>query len=257
MLRCEHNVVNQKGKFISGGLSGIVELLPSGLIIKSPWPGEQRHDSIRQIANEFQIYKHLGPHRRLVPVKGYTAEGELLMENMPNGNLAEYLRTHSEAISMSQRLQWAWDAAEGLLFLHLNGVMHRDVKPKNFLLDATFGLRIADFASSSLNGSHVSASGSTRFSLPRRAGEQATTRSDVFGLGSTTYEIMTGKSPYGELDSDEVVRLFKAKDFPAITGTPCDEFIQQCWNGEITSAQEAYDHINALVTMWADLPLIL
>lgn len=148
---------------------------------------------------------------------------------------------------MTQRLQWVCEAAEGLQFLHSKGVIHCDVKPKNLLLDAALGLRIADFSTSSLNGSPVPAFRTTRFSLPRGAREQPTARSDIFGLGSTTYEIMTGESPYGESDSDEVVRLYEAKEFPTITGTPCDTFIRQCWSGEITSAQEAYDYITALV----------
>lgn len=147
----------QKEKFISGGLSGIIELLPSDLIIKSPWPGSLRNDSLMEIANEFEIYNHLGPHRRLVPVKGYTTEGELLLQYMPHGDLADYLRTYSKTISMSQRLQWVCEAAEGLQFLHSKGVIHCDLKPKNLLLDAALGLRIADFSISSLNESPVSA----------------------------------------------------------------------------------------------------
>ena len=166
MPQYEYNVVNQKGEFISGGLSGIVELLPFGLILKSPWPGCRANDSRREIANEFGIYNHLGPHRRLVPVKGYTTEGGLLLQYMPHGNLADYLSTHSETISMSQRLRWVWEATEGLQLLHTNGVIHCDVKTKNFFLDASLGLRIADFSSSSLNGSRVSACRTTRFSLP-------------------------------------------------------------------------------------------
>ena len=58
-----------------------------------------------EIANEFEIYNYLGPHRRLVPMKGYTTEGELLLQYMPHGDLVDYLRTHSETISINQPLQ--------------------------------------------------------------------------------------------------------------------------------------------------------
>jgi hypothetical protein len=95
MPQCEHNVVNSKGKFISGGLSGVVELLPSDLIIKSPWPGSL--DSLIEIANEFEIYNHLGPHRRLVPVKGYTKKESSCCSICHTA----ILRTHSKTISMS------------------------------------------------------------------------------------------------------------------------------------------------------------
>jgi serine/threonine protein kinase len=181
-----------------------------------------------------------------VPVEGCTPEGGLLLQYMPHGNLSDYLRTHSETISTSQRLQWGFEAVECLQLLHSKGVIHCDVKPKNFLLDAGLELRIADFSSSSLNGSRVPTCRSTRFSLPQGAREQATARSDIFGLGSTIYEIMTGESPYEELGSDEVVRLYKAKDFPAFTESLFDKFIRQCWHGEIASAQEAHDYVKAL-----------
>jgi len=90
MPQCEHNVVNSKGKFISGGLSGIVELLPSDLIIKSPWPGSL--DSLIEIANEFEIYNHLGPHRRLVPV-----------QYMPHGDLAHTLQDYFYELATTMR----------------------------------------------------------------------------------------------------------------------------------------------------------
>jgi hypothetical protein len=62
--------------------------------------------------------------------------------------------------------------------------------------------------------------------------------------------------PTKELDSDEVARSYKSGEFPSFTGTPCDEFIQRCWRGKFTSAQEAYDHITALVILYSRDPLI-
>jgi len=67
---------------------------------------------------------------------------------------------------------------------------------------------------------------------------------------------MTGESPYEKLGSDEVVRLYKARDFPNFTGTPCDKFIQQCWNGEIASTQEAYGQIEGLLFMYVETSCI-
>jgi len=256
MVRHEHNVIAQKGKFISAGLSGIVELLSSGLISKSPHPGALLGpDSRIEIANEAKIYAHLGPEPGLIRMESYT-EGVLLLQYMPNGNLKDYLRAHSNTISMSQRLQWACEAADRVRLLHSRDVIHCDIKPENFLLDAELCLRIVDFASSSLKGSRVLECRTTRFSLPRGPREQPTARSDIFSLGSTIYMIMTGKGPFEELDSDEVARSYKSEVFPSCTGTSCDEFIQWCWRGKFTSAQEAYDHITALVILYSHDPLI-
>lgn len=63
-------------------------------------------------------------------------------------------------------------------------------------------------------------------------------KSDLFALGSTLYEIMTGRSPYEETPSDEVERLYEAQQFPDVTSIPCGELIRRCWRGEANSAHE-------------------
>src|SRR5207253_4879834 len=102
-----------------------------------------------------------------------------------------------------------------------------DAKLPNFLLDATLGLRIADFGHASFGISQVSVG------------------KDLFALGSTIYEIMTGASPYQELASSEVEPRFEARQFPNLTDILCGECIRQCWLGEVKSAQEVYDIIEA------------
>jgi len=178
----------------------------------------------------------------------YSCEEGLILEYMSNGSLKDYLCEHNHTISMKQRLLWACQAAEGLHVLHSKGVIHCDMKPGNFLLDADLGLKIADFGGSSFNGSWSSACEGTRFWLPRDYREPSTIRSDLFALGSTIYEIMTGMSPYGDLSSKEVQHLFKVQEFPDVTGITCGECIQRCWRGEVDSAQEVQELIEAVDT---------
>ena len=45
---------------------------------------------------------------------------------------------------------------------------------------------------------------------------------DLFALGSTIYELLTGHSPYEEVPSDEVDRLYEEKNFPDISGLPVE-----------------------------------
>lgn len=113
---------------------------------------------------EYKIYEKLGPHPRLIKIIHFDPiECTLTMEYMPNGTLQDYLQAHSE-VSLTQRLQWVQEAAEGLQLVHLADIIHCDVEPKNFLLDANLGLRIADFSGSSLEGSKASACTGTRYS---------------------------------------------------------------------------------------------
>lgn len=90
----------------------------------------------------------------------------LTVEYMPNGCLKDFLRSHNDETSVPQRTQWVREAAEGLHFLHSANVIHCDVEPRNFLLEAELSLRIANFSGSSLDGSPASAFPGRRFLSP-------------------------------------------------------------------------------------------
>lgn len=247
----EHVYMNSKGKTISGGASGLVERLPSGDVVKSPWPGLRAAQCRRDMTTEANIYKKLGPHPRLVKMIDWNPHDCCLtMEYMPNGSLGDYLRAHAHdgEISTRQCLQWIQEAAEGLQLLHSANIIHSDVEPKNFLLDGDLGLRIADFSGSSLDGSQASACVGTRFEPPT-FNLHPTVRDDLFSFGSTMYTIITGQYPFQELPSDEVVERYKAHEFPDVTGIMCGEIIDQCWRGEVDSAQQIYDFVEAKIKL--------
>jgi len=238
-----------RGQTISGGLSGLIERLPSGDIVKSPWLGSRATQSRSDITLEYQIYKRLGPHPRLVRIIAWDSEEcALTIEYMSNGCLKDYLCAHNDEILETQRLRWIREAAEGVQLLHSAGVFHCDIAPKNFLLDADLSLKIADFGSSSLDGSRPSGCASTRFITPDFTFRTPpTVQEDLYALGSTMYNIMTGKAPYQELESDEVERRYCAQDFPDITDIPCGKIIQRCWRSDVVSAQEVCDFVERYI----------
>jgi serine/threonine protein kinase len=174
----------------------------------------------------------------------------LTMEYISNGCLKDYLRAHNDEISMLQRLQWIQETAEGLQLLHSANIIHCDVEPKNFLLDADLGLRIADFSGSSLDGLQASACAGTRFEPPSFDWRCApTVKDDLFSFGSTIYTIITGQYPFQELPSDEVVERYKAHEFADVTAITCGEIINRCWHCQVESAQEIYDFIQAEIQL--------
>jgi serine/threonine protein kinase len=244
----EYGTIESKGETISGGATGLVERLPSGNIVKSPWSGFRAAECRRDMTTEFQIYERLGPHPRLVKIISWDPENcVLIMEYMPNGSLKDYLCEHNDKVSKSQRLQWAREAAEGLQRLHSANVIHCDVEPKNFLLDSDLGLKIADFSGSSLDGSQPSACAGVRFSEPNfNWRSPPTVRQDLYSLGSTIYNIMTGRPPFQELPSNEVEELYKANTFPELKDILCGGIIQRCWYNKVASAQEIYNAIQII-----------
>ena len=242
-LKKNANIIQGKGEFLGGGVTGLVERLKSGDVIKSPWTGRPTASDCRQeMAIEAQIYKRLGAHPRLVQLKHWDpVDHTLTLEYMPHGNLMEYVKNYGQKISPAQRQQWAMEATEGVELLHSHGVIQGDVGPHNFLLDVDLSLKICDFGGSSLDGSRATVAPGVRYRLPSLAGrhiQPATIKEDLFALGSTIYFIATGHEPYNELtDEDQVEKLYKDGVFPELGGVPFAEIIALCWRQEAESAK--------------------
>ncbi|KAJ6109360.1 hypothetical protein N7486_001594 [Penicillium sp. IBT 16267x] len=234
-----------QGHFLSGGITGIVELLDDGTALKSPFPDADIESHILDIAKEASIYRRIGPHKRLVRLLGHSRDG-LVLEYMENGDLKTYLQAH-DSISVDIKLKWAYQVAEAVDLLHRNGVIHCDIKPRNFLLDATLDIKIIDFSGSSLDGSKPASGEGTRFFLPRHWRDQPTVTTDLFALGSTLYEIFQGTSPYEEIPSDEVERLFTQKEFPTVSDILCGQIIKQCWLSRVDSAAHVQTAVRDII----------
>ncbi len=104
------------------------------------------------------------------------------------------------------------DAARAVAAAHAQGIVHRDLKPSNLMKDAAGRLYVMDFG---LARSTEIASGLTQTGImvgtpaymsPEQArGEPADARSDLFGLGATLYELVTGRLPFDGADLLSVV----------------------------------------------------
>lgn len=244
-------IIKAKGEFIAGGTTSLVELLPSGDIVKTPWSGDDRAaDCRKEIEIEARIYRKLGEHPRLVKLRYWDAKSHTLtLEYMPNGTLEEYLKGHSKEISLAQKLTWVSQAAEALDLLHSTGIVHCDVGPHNFLLDTDLSLKIADFSGSSVDGSCAMVCSGPRYAVPDpnwEPGKSPTFDEDLFALGSTIYFVFSGRTPFEELENDAVEQMYIKGSFPDLEGIPCGDIISLCWHQAAGSAQairQAIDNI--------------
>jgi non-specific serine/threonine protein kinase/serine/threonine-protein kinase len=132
-----------------------------------------------------------------------TAQGYpfFAMEFIAGSPLTRFCEEH--ALSLRQRIELMIRVCEGVQHAHQKGVVHRDLKPGNLLVDEVDGRalpKIIDFgiatASSMVEGREIA--GTPDYMSPEQAaGDQALvdTRSDVYSLGVVLYEVLTGRRP--------------------------------------------------------------
>ncbi|KAG5022119.1 hypothetical protein JHK82_017992 [Glycine max] len=110
---------------------------------------EDKHHMLQQFINETAILNYL-PHKNIVSIYGCAShhkESLLVHEYLSNGNLASHLQseiTKNSTLPWLTRLDIAIDIANSLDYLHYYGIIHRNVKSSNILLDVNFCAKLAN-----------------------------------------------------------------------------------------------------------------
>ncbi len=185
------------------------------VLIKKLHPQIARDEEIRdRFAREAQICARV-KHDNIVDIYSYSSDPELMMV------VLEFVdgQTLGELIASRGRLDWKaaaailWRVLKGLEFAHSKGVIHRDLKPDNILISKDGQVKIADFGLAILEeaprltrqGTIV---GTPAYMPPEQiSGGDIDHRSDLFSLGATFYEALTGISPFRCQTFSETMKL--------------------------------------------------
>jgi len=158
---------------------------------------------VRRFQREARAAATLSAHPHVVTIYDvgeYEGRPFIVMEHMAGGSLADVLRRGRPP--RERALRWLAEAAEALDAAHGRGIVHRDVKPHNLLLDERGRLAVADFGIArvaqqtdlTMTGEVL---GSAAYIAPEQArGSPASAAADRYALAVVAYELLTGTRPF-------------------------------------------------------------
>jgi formylglycine-generating enzyme required for sulfatase activity len=150
----------------------------------------------------------------------------LVMEYVAGRNLADVVREKGP-LPVEQALDYLLQAARGLRDAHAAGIVHRDVKPANLLVDSAGVVKVLDLGlarveeraagATELTGPHA-VMGTAAYMAPEQAVDtrQADGRADVYSLGCTLFYLLTGKPPHAGNTPMEVLIAHREQPMPSL-----------------------------------------
>jgi serine/threonine-protein kinase len=217
----------------SGGMGVVYKAFDPALnrlVALKVLPAEFLRDSSfgERFQREIRIWASL-EHPSIVPV--YIAgieDGQpfLSMKFVANGTLADRLK--AGPLALDRAFSILADVAVALDFAHSRGIVHRDVKPANVLLDEHGRAYLSDFGIAHIvrdgpeTQPHMGLVGTPRYMAPEQArGGMPDQRADVYSLGCMAYEMLTGTPPFtGGSPMDVIMRHLNEEPPAARTLSP-------------------------------------
>jgi eukaryotic-like serine/threonine-protein kinase len=166
--------------------------------------------ALRRFKQEARAAARLSGHRHVVTIYdiGQAIDRDaplgrpfIVMEYLTGGTVADALRVGE--VTHEQAVKWVRQAAAALDYAHSRGVIHRDIKPVNLLLDGERTLHVADFGIAQLASEETFSGsgqmlGTAAYIAPEQVlGRPATEASDRYALAVAAFELLAGQRPFG------------------------------------------------------------
>ncbi|XP_006461886.1 hypothetical protein AGABI2DRAFT_178864 [Agaricus bisporus var. bisporus H97] len=199
-----------------------------------------KEDEISTLMREVDLLKSLS-HPGIVKYEGMTRDDDtlnIILEYAENGSLAHTLKAFGK---LNEKLvaSYVVKILEGLHYLHQSDVVHCDLKAANILTTKNGNVKLSDFGVS-LNLRAVErqtqndVAGTPNWMAPEVIElKGASTKSDIWSLGCTVIELLTGRPPYGEISNSMTVMFRIVEDempIPPGCSELLQDFLEQCFN---------------------------
>ncbi|KAL1811446.1 hypothetical protein ACET3Z_021511 [Daucus carota] len=194
----------------------------------------QREQNFLAQMNSPHIVKYLGVDVKFEDDK---AMYNIFMEYLSGGTLSEVIKKRGGSLDESMIRVYTNQILQGLDYLHSNDIVHCDIKGQNILLGKD-GVKIADLGCARLLKDGVAAtsafSGTPVFMAPEVArGEEQGFPADIWSLGCTIIEMVTGTNPWPELDHPlsaihKIGFSGEVPEFPNRLSDNAKDFVSKC-----------------------------
>jgi len=180
---------------------------------------------LARVRREAQAMGRLGSHPHIVTIHDIGEEDHqpyIIQEFMEGGAVQDIVeQAPDHQLPIDQFVQIASEVCQALQHAHDRGIIHRDVKPGNIWLTADGHARLGDFGLAvALDLSRMTQAGmmvgTVAYMPPEQAlGGKVDPRSDLYGLGGTLYEMLTGRPPF--LGDDAVAIISQHINVPPVS----------------------------------------
>ncbi|MCB1178784.1 MAG: AAA family ATPase, partial [Leptospiraceae bacterium] len=200
------------------GFPVVIKLPSSEYPSQTDWLKLKKEFSIGTKLNHEGITKYL---ELVSHNNGYA----LIMEKLEKMTLSAYLK--QSKFHLESLLKISISLCEIFQYIHLQGVIHKDIKPDNIIIEPdTLKIKILDFGIASDVGRDIETNiptkmlaGTLAYISPEQTGRMnrsVDNRSDIYSLGITFYEMFSGSPPFTTVDSLEMLHFHMAKPAPVI-----------------------------------------
>jgi serine/threonine protein kinase len=219
---------------------------------------------VRRFTREVQVIARL-QHPHILPVYDFGEQDGLpyiVMAYMPGGTLADHIRKVG-ALPLAEVARLVEQIADGLDHAHQKGIVHRDFKPSNVLLDEHGNVYLADFGIAKVAESTTQLTGSGIIGTPAYMAPEVTRTDkvthlvDVYALGVSLFEMLTGQHPYPSDTPVGVLLAHAAEPIPDITRSRPDLPVGVQHVIDRAMAKEPADRYQSAGALTGDLRAVL
>ncbi|CAB4257188.1 similar to Saccharomyces cerevisiae YAR019C CDC15 Protein kinase of the Mitotic Exit Network that is localized to the spindle pole bodies at late anaphase [Maudiozyma barnettii] len=194
-------------------------------------------EELSEIMIEIDLLKNLN-HINIVKYHGFIQKSSnlyIILEYASHGSLKSlFAKRPNKRLEENETTIYIKQTLHGLNYLHEQGVIHRDIKAANLLLDANNVVKLADFGVSTMvNNTAMTLAGSLNWMAPEIiTNKGASTLSDIWSLGATVVELMTGNPPFHNLIDINIYYAIENDKYYPPDSLPdkCKHFLKQCFH---------------------------